>query len=70
MITLTQTRTIKILDEKLVMESATEIGRITGRDNNWEPETLIEAIEELESIGDSSPIDNGYEVLPFETITQ
>ncbi len=56
--TLIQSRKIFIKDEKLVMESATKLGRIHGRDNDWKPETLMEAIEELESFRENSPQSN------------
>jgi hypothetical protein len=68
MTTLIQTRRINIIDELLVMQSATELAHFTGRDEDWEPENLVEAIEELESIGEGSPRSNGYEISTEEFI--
>lgn len=53
----------RILDEKEVMDSAEELGRIHGRGDDWSPESLEEAIEELETLGEGCPVDNGYEVV-------
>lgn len=61
--TLTYTRRINILNEKLVMASAEELGRIHGRDDDWTPRTLEDAIEELETLQEGSPQSNGYEIL-------
>ena len=61
--TLTYTRRINALDEKLVMASAEELGRIHGRDNDWTPETLEDAVAELEMLQEGSPQSNGYEIL-------
>lgn len=56
----------RVLDKKKLMSSAEELGRIHGRDNDWSPETLEEAIEELELLGEGCPVNNGYEVASRE----
>lgn len=61
---------IKIHDEDLVMKSATELGHIHGRDNNWMLWNIEEAIEELEDLKVGSPIENGYEVLSMKFNTK
>lgn len=67
--TLIQTKRISIIDENEVMKSAIELGRIHGRDNDWIPDSLEEAIEELESLGEGSPVSNGYEIQSSEIVT-
>jgi hypothetical protein len=62
-IELIMVKKLRILNPHLVLTSAKEIGRINGRGNDWTPESLSEAVEELDLIGDGSPIDNGYEVI-------
>lgn len=60
---LTITTQIRILDEPLVLESAKELGRMSGRDQDWSPSSLEEAIEELEELKEGSPVSNGYEIV-------
>jgi hypothetical protein len=63
MTNLTIVTEIKVHDEQLVMLSATELGRIHGKDNDWNPANLEEAICELEELREGDSIDSGYEVL-------
>lgn len=60
------TTNIRVIDVEQVLNAATDAGRAGGRDDDWEPETVEEAIEELEIWQDGSPVNNGYEVLSRE----
>ncbi len=60
---LTMVKKFRVEDGALVMASAEELGRIHGRDNDWVPNSLVDAIEELELLGEGCPVDNGYEVI-------
>lgn len=62
------TTRLRVVDEMNLVQSAIELGRIHGRDNDWVPECLEEAIEELETLKEGAPLDNGYEIISRETI--
>ena len=62
------TKKYRILDRALLMNSAQEIDRISGRDNDWTPDNVVDAIQELELIGEGSPVSNGYEVICSATV--
>lgn len=57
------TKRFRIHDEKEVMRRAEEIGRLNGHDPDWSPESIYEAIEELELNGEGGPLANGYEII-------
>jgi hypothetical protein len=46
------------------MDSAEEIGRINGRNNDWVPVDIGKAIDEIELISDCSS--NGYEIIGYD----
>lgn len=54
---------LRVLNEKQVLDSAQELGRIHGRDDDWSPATVQEALKELDELGEGRPVDNGYEVV-------
>lgn len=62
------TTRLRVVDEMNVVQSAIELGRIHGRDNDWVPECLEEAIEELEILKEGAPLDHGYEIISRTTI--
>jgi hypothetical protein len=66
-ITVSMTKTIKIINPDEVMSSAKHWGVQSGRGDDWEPESLEEAIEELELVGEGGPLANGYEVIDQNT---
>lgn len=59
---------LRVVDEMNVVQSAIELGRINGRDIDWVPECLEEAIEELEILKEGAPLDHGYEIISRTTI--
>jgi hypothetical protein len=60
---LVMTKRFRVLDPAEVMAAATHYGRAFGREADWEPSSLQEAIEELELVGEGGPVANGYEVV-------
>lgn len=60
MTTVRMTTQFKITDADKVIQSAEELGRLHGRDDDWQPKDLQDALLELEDLGVSDPEANGY----------
>ncbi len=53
-----------IHDAERVKASAERLARLSGgQDPGWSPDSVEEAIEELEVLGQDAPLDYGYEVI-------
>jgi hypothetical protein len=50
--------------DEQIMENAAKLGQWTGRDGDWRPETLNEAVAEIILISDG-PLDHGVEIIDY-----
>lgn len=70
MTTFIKQQIIKVIDENLVMESASEIGQGIGYGKDWKPDTLLEALELLDQIAKGPTNKHGYTISTDEEIVE